>query len=155
MENPSKYATTYYSEFACRLDLLYGRPLKLGQVKLWRGDFLNDSATLDVLKSDHLVIFVNNLMFGSEQNNRLLETFLDLKDGTMVVSLVNFVPINYIINEKNMNDLRNILVMQSCCGYAPGSVSWTSSEGKYYIQRIDRSHITRFIENLNSRPSRR
>lgn len=35
------------------------------------------------------------------------------------------------------------------CRYGSGGVSWTASGGEYYIQRIDRSQLAKFVESQN------
>ncbi|KAJ3128134.1 Nucleosomal histone H3-Lys79 methylase [Physocladia obscura] len=86
MENPSTLANVQHSDFVARCRA-YGCPV--GPIDVWRADFLDDEKVHDVLKRAD-VVFVNNYAFDAHLNFRILERFLDLKEGCIVISLKTF-----------------------------------------------------------------
>ena len=99
-------------------------------------------------------VFVNNYAFESDVNHRLMQLFLGMKEGATIVSFKEFRPLEYTITEHNMNDIASILTVHKV-GYGSGGVSWTASPGQYFIHRIDRRPLKKFIKDLSSGSSRR
>ena len=121
---------------------MYGR--SAGAVYLRKGDFLEDPKVHKILeKAD--VLFVNNYAFESDVNWRLMQMFLSMKEGATIISFSAFRSLDYKITEHNMNDIASILTVKKAV-YGPGGVSWTASPGEYYIHRIDRRPLKRFLE---------
>lgn len=110
--------------------------LKLGKIELEQGDFV-DNKNIQSLIGHANVILVNNYAFSAELNESLLNMFLDLRDGTRVVSLRSFVPDGHVMTERNMESPLNILSVQK--KFIPqNSVSWTDASGEYFIATVDR-----------------
>jgi H3 lysine-79-specific histone-lysine N-methyltransferase len=72
--------------------------------------------------------------------------FLDLREGTKIVSLKSFVPPGHNITAHNVESPINLLKVDER-EFFTGSVSWTDAPGKYYISTIDRSRITKFLNS--------
>ncbi|KAJ3274461.1 Nucleosomal histone H3-Lys79 methylase, partial [Blyttiomyces sp. JEL0837] len=104
MENPSKLAILQCQEFVGRMRY-YNQPC--GKIYLKQGDFLEDSEMHDVLKRAD-VIFVNNYAFKAELNQRILESFLDLKETAKVISLRSFVPVDRRPSFRRGNSIETI-----------------------------------------------
>jgi H3 lysine-79-specific histone-lysine N-methyltransferase len=73
---------------------------------------------------------------------------LDLKEGCKVVSLKSFVPSDWRIRERTVNDPRNLLRVEEK-EYYTGSVSWADNGGAYYIATKDSSMLRRFKKKRN------
>ena len=100
---------------------------------------------------------VNNYAFAPELNARLLDMFLELKDGCQIVSLKSFVPLDHQITERNADSPMNLLTVKEK-EYFSGCVSWTNAPGRYYVSTVDRTKIQEWYANNlgggSSRPSR-
>ncbi|KAJ1922406.1 Nucleosomal histone H3-Lys79 methylase [Tieghemiomyces parasiticus] len=139
MEQPSRLAATQAREFETRLHA-YGLPH--GRVAVQRGDFLNTPglpATLQLAD----VVLVNNYAFSSTLNQRLLQLFLDLREGTQVISLRSFVPVDYRINARTAANPESILRVRQL-PYHSDAVSWTGNGGHYFIHTVDRGPLQAF-----------
>lgn len=99
MDIPSTFAKVQCIEFISRMRY-YGKPC--GKIKLRHADFLDDPEVDRILKIAD-VVFVNNYAFDANLNQRILQKFLDLKENTRIISLKNFVPLDYKINKRNVN----------------------------------------------------
>lgn len=71
--------------------------------------------------------------------------FLDLKEGTKIISLKPFVPTNHVITTRNAGNPVSRLRMEEK-EYFSNSVSWTDAGGKYYVQTVDESMLRDFNE---------
>ncbi|KAK9353111.1 histone methylation DOT1 [Lipomyces doorenjongii] len=142
MENAAELADKQAVEFQERLKL-WG--IKAGSVKLITGDFLKIEEIGEILKKTNLVL-VNNYAFDAELNGNLINMFLDLREGTKIVSLKSFVPPGHNITAHNVESPINLLKVDER-EFFTGSVSWTDAPGKYYISTIDRSRITKFLNS--------
>lgn len=132
MENACALASAQEREFEARCRL-WG--IKTGTVHLEQGDFLeNQRIQAAMRKAD--VILVNNQAFTSALNRRLIDLFLDVKDGCQIVSLKSFVPPDHKITSRNANDPVNVLKVIPG-EYGSGSVSWTNVGGNYFIATKD------------------
>ncbi|KAI8621643.1 histone methylation protein DOT1-domain-containing protein [Chytriomyces sp. MP71] len=132
MPNPSQLAGRQAFEFDARCKA-YGIPC--GRVHVWQGDFLEDDECLAVLKEADLV-FCNNFVFDAGLNLRILERFLDLKDGAVVVTLKAFGGGNSLVGS-NEHALEKMFKVKECL-FAENGVSWTAEGGKYYINTLRR-----------------
>jgi H3 lysine-79-specific histone-lysine N-methyltransferase len=117
-----------------------------GTIKILQGDFLELEAVAQILKRAD-VLLVNNYAFDAQLNQRLLQLFLDLKEGTRIISLRNFVPLDHKITVRNAGSAESILSITSHT-YPSGSVSWTNSGGQYFIQTVDRTAVQRFWQGM-------
>lgn len=139
MVNACKLADAQQKEFAARCRL-WG--IKSGQVRLERGDFLENSEILRTIKRAD-VILVNNHAFTPKLNQRLTDLFLDLKDGCKIVSLKKFGGEDHEITSRNLFNPANLLVVTKHEWYR-NYVSWTDAVGTYYIATKDDSRLQNF-----------
>lgn len=143
MKNPCDLAELQAEEFPQRARL-WG--LSVGKVRLIRGDFLEKKEIGEVLKRADVVL-VNNQAFGPDLNSKLVDRFLDLKDGAQVISLKSFKPEGFEIQERNVNDPRHLLKVRKL-EYFSNRVSWTDAPGNYYIATKDPTDLIKFQNSL-------
>lgn len=126
MDNPCDFAEAQQAEFdkRCRL---WG--IKPGDVHLVRGDFLTQTAIHDVLKRAD-VILVNNQAFTPDLNAKLVNVFLDLKEGCKIVSLKSF---THDQGVRSINDVASNILEVEQHTFPEGHVSWTNNGGNFYI----------------------
>lgn len=100
-------------------------------------------------------------------NEALRPKFLDLKEGACVISLKPFVSaVNARVTKRNVrsalvvtwgrftyqfqvDDISAIFDVEEKV-YHPGSVSWGSSGGHYYLHRVDRQGYSKIKERFES-----
>ncbi|EMD41366.1 hypothetical protein CERSUDRAFT_146284 [Gelatoporia subvermispora B] len=126
----------------------------MGDVDLEEGDMLK-SPRVDELIPKADVLLVNNKVFLESLNEAIRPKFLDLKEGAIVVSLKPFVSSSRL-TERNLDDISAIFQVTER-QYFPGSVSWGSGGGSYFLHRVDRegyADIKRKVENLRYASSR-
>ncbi|KAI9887826.1 MAG: Nucleosomal histone H3-Lys79 methylase [Watsoniomyces obsoletus] len=141
MENASDLAALQEKEFRARCRL-WG--LSTGEVHLERGDFLTNSKIREMLpKAD--VILVNNQAFTPELNDKLVNLFLDLKEGCRIVSLKSFIPQGHKITKRNVNSALNMLDVEEE-QYFSDCVSWTDSPGEYFVAKKDSRKLKAFMK---------
>lgn len=150
LEIPHSFARAQLAEYRSRMSM-YGRTAST--VHLSKGDFLEDERVSKIIGRVD-VVFVNNYAFESDMNHRLMQLFLSMREGATIISFRPFRPVDYKITQHNMNGIASILTVEKV-GYGSGGVSWTASTGEFYIQRIDRQLLNRFIESQGKRLSRR
>ncbi|RKP39568.1 histone methylation protein DOT1-domain-containing protein [Dimargaris cristalligena] len=142
MPRPSRLAVQQAREFQSRMRS-YGLPH--GPLTLHQGDFLdtqtNPAVTHHLQRAD--VVLVNNYAFSSTLNQSLLQLFLDLRDGTQIISLKSFLPRDFKINARTAGSPESILRVRQY-PYFTDAVSWTSNGGQYYIHTVDRSRLQAF-----------
>ncbi|KAJ2847982.1 hypothetical protein IWW36_003566 [Coemansia brasiliensis] len=140
MKVPARFATRQAQEFAKRMQLynMGHRP-----VRIWHGDFC-ESAEVQRLLPQADVVLVNNYAFDSKLNQNLLQMFLDLKEGTRIISLKPFVTPDHKINARNIYSPESILTVRRY-QYWSQCVSWTDSGGEYFVQTVDRSRMKKFL----------
>ncbi|KAL2753275.1 hypothetical protein ACRALDRAFT_1083058 [Sodiomyces alcalophilus JCM 7366] len=126
MDNPCDFADAQKREFAKRCRLWGLAP---GQVNLVRGDFLVEPAVHDVLKRADVVL-VNNQAFTPDLNAKLVNMFLDLKQGCRIVSLKSF---THDQAGRNVNDVASNILQVEHHTYPEGHVSWTNAGGTFCI----------------------
>ena len=139
MDNACTLASAQEKEFAARCNL-WG--IKTGSVHLERGDFLENQRIQAAMRRADVIV-VNNQAFTSHLNRRLIDLFLDVKDGCKIVSLKSFVPNDHKITSRNANDPVNVLEVKRE-EYGTGSVSWTNQGGYYFIARKDGRRLEEF-----------
>ncbi|KAF2225749.1 S-adenosyl-L-methionine-dependent methyltransferase [Elsinoe ampelina] len=143
MKNPCELGDLQAQEFPQRARL-WG--ISVGKVRLLRGDFLDSKEVGEALKRAD-VILVNNQAFGPNLNSKLVDRFLDLKDGAQVISLKSFKPDGFEIQERTVNDPRHLLKVKKL-EYFSGSVSWTDAPGNYYIATKDPTDLIAFQKKM-------
>lgn len=142
MENACRLAEAQEKEFAARCRL-WG--IQTGTVRLVRGDFLESDPIKEVMKRAD-VILVNNQAFTPQLNRRLIDLFLDVKNGCKIVSLRSFVPHDHKITARNRDDPVNVLDVVKG-EYYDKSVSWTDVGGDYFIATKDDQRL-KDLDNL-------
>lgn len=141
MENACDLAELQEQEFNARCRL-WG--LSVGQIRLERGNFLENENILKMLpKAD--VILVNNQAFTPRLNENLTNLFLDLKEGAKIVSLKSFVPHGHKISHKNLSAACNHLSVDQKTYYS-SCVSWTDAPGTYYVSTKNSARVKAFAE---------
>lgn len=150
MAKPAQLAELQRKEFIARCRM-WG--VSHGDVHLEHDTFLENKNIADVLRRAD-VLLVNNFAFEPDLNQKLLDMFLDLKDGAMIFSLKPFVPANHVITTRNAENPVNRLRMVER-EYFSREVSWTDSGGKYYVHTVDGSMIREFMEKEAGRRARR
>ncbi|KAJ2559589.1 Nucleosomal histone H3-Lys79 methylase [Coemansia sp. RSA 1933] len=140
MKVPARFAQRQAREFEHRM-----RQYRMdhGSVQVWRGDFCESVEVQRLLpKAD--VLLVNNYAFDGPLNQILLQMFLDLKEGTRIVSLKPFVTPDHKINARNIHSPETILSVKRYA-YWSQCVSWTDNGGEYFVQTVDRSRMRKFL----------
>ncbi|KAJ2868092.1 Nucleosomal histone H3-Lys79 methylase [Coemansia aciculifera] len=140
MKVPARFAKRQAREFEHRMRLY---KLRHGSVQVWRGDFC-ESPSVQALLPKADVLLVNNYAFDSALNQNLLQLFLDLKEGTKIISLKPFVTPDHKISARNIYSPESILKIRRY-PYWSQCVSWTDSGGEYFIQTVDRSRVKEFL----------
>ncbi|KAI9821011.1 MAG: Nucleosomal histone H3-Lys79 methylase [Phylliscum demangeonii] len=141
MGNACDLAELQEAEFIARCRLWGLAP---GEVHLERGDFLTNAKIGEVLKRADVVL-VNNQAFTPELNDRLVNLFLDLKEGCQIVSLKSFVPHDHKITTRNLNSAVNLLEVETKPYYS-NCVSWTNAPGTYCQATKDSRRLREFTE---------
>ncbi|KAL3896440.1 MAG: hypothetical protein SGCHY_004075, partial [Lobulomycetales sp.] len=125
----SELAVDFSREFLARIRC-FNKPC--GTVTLYNADFL-ECPEIDAVLPRADVLLVNNYIFSPTLNQALAQKFLDLREGTRIVSLKPFgtagregASVLGILNEP-----REVF-------YGRDRVSWTSEGGSYFIQTVDR-----------------
>ncbi|KAI8884212.1 DOT1-domain-containing protein [Backusella circina FSU 941] len=143
METPCKFAKRQLKEYAARMKAWR---LPTGKIHFRHGDFLDVAANdlYSTLKRAD-VLLVNNYAFDAATNQNLAQLFLDLKEGTKIISLKSFVPKNHKINQRTQYMPESILEVQKF-EYFSEAVSWTNNGGMYYIATVDRTRLKSYCE---------
>lgn len=141
MDKPAQLADRQHKEFVARCRMWGINP---GRVHLHHDTFLENGEIAAALKRAD-VLLVNNFAFEPDLNQKLLDMFLDLKEGAQIFSLKPFVPANHVITTRNAENPVNRLRMVER-EYFSREVSWTDSGGKYYVHTVDGSMLRDFIE---------
>ncbi|KAI8333108.1 histone methylation protein DOT1-domain-containing protein [Chlamydoabsidia padenii] len=145
METPCKMAKRQLKEYATRMKAWC---LPTGKVHFRHGDFLDTAANdmyTTLKRAD--VLLVNNYAFDATTNHSLAQMFLDLKEGTKIISLKSFVPKHHKINQRTLDMPESILKVDEFEYYSE-AVSWTNNSGRYYLSTVDRSRLKPFYDAL-------
>lgn len=147
MPIPSELAQAQLRESAARWKMwgLCGGP----RMEAWCADFTDSEPVRTVLRDADLVL-VNNYAFRPQTNDTLSLLFLDLKEGSVIVSLRSFVPSDFRLTERTLSSPAAILRVEERT-YTSGSVSWTAGSGKYYVHVVDRSKVHAYAAALERR----
>ncbi|KAF8538144.1 histone methylation protein DOT1-domain-containing protein [Trichophaea hybrida] len=150
MDKPALLAERQRKEFIARCRM-WG--INHGAVYLQHDTFLENRSIAETLKRAD-VLLVNNFAFEPDLNQKLLDMFLDLKEGAQIFSLKPFVPANHVITTRNAENPVNRLRMVER-EYFSREVSWTDSGGKYYVHTVDSSMLREFMEKEMREKKRR
>lgn len=82
--------------------------------------------------------------FTAALNDKLAYLFLDLPDNCFLVSLKPFLPPSFKLSSHNLNHPLAYL-SQVKQQYKPGSVSWKMEGGNYFIARVERGRLERWV----------
>jgi H3 lysine-79-specific histone-lysine N-methyltransferase len=145
MKAASSFAEEQQKEVESRIK---GYNISMGSINLRSADFVNSPEIQTVLKRADVVL-VNNYAFDAKLNGNLIDMFLDLKEGTKIVSLKSFVPPDYVISEANIESPLNILRVETK-HFSDNYVSWQANGGKYYISTVDRSQLEKVLNKRSS-----
>lgn len=121
--------------------------------ELFHGDFF-DKNYADIIKNATHIL-VNNFAFKPEVDHKLKQRFLDLKDGTQILSSKPFCSIKSRVNERNLTDIGSIMhVVEIYPDLKKDSVSWTPKPLPYYLHVLDGSRVERYYEKQKRRAGR-
>lgn len=143
MELPSVLSKYQHLELKSRSEMYQIPPPR---IKFFRGDFLNHPE-IDKLLPKADVLLINNYVFDSTLNLKIMELFLKMKDGCQVISLKSFAPLDVKVNSRNAGEPESILRVKKY-DYCSDSVSWTANPGHFYIHTVDRRPLQRFLESV-------
>ncbi|ORX88332.1 DOT1-domain-containing protein [Basidiobolus meristosporus CBS 931.73] len=143
MDIPARLAKLQLREFKARMRYYH---ISHGHVNILHGDFLESPEIVDILRRVDVVL-VNNYAFDSDLNQRLLQLFLDLKEGTKIITLKSYVPLDHKITLRNAASVESILTVQRY-PYWSESVSWTNNGGEYFIHTVDRKPLHEFWKQV-------
>lgn len=138
---PAQYAEQMAYEFRNWMEF-YGKTHS--DFELVKGDFLAESHR-DMINTS-TVIFVNNFAFGPGVDHQLKERFHDLREGTKIVSSMEFRPFNMQISERNLSDIGAIMTVQELSPLR-GPVSWTYKPVAYFLHTIDRTQLENYFKD--------
>ncbi|KAJ4290612.1 Nucleosomal histone H3-Lys79 methylase [Kalmusia sp. IMI 367209] len=137
MDRAAAYANNQASELRARSKLWN---ISLGSITLLHGDFLESPETDAALRRADVVL-VNNKVFPQKLNGKLLDKFLDLKDGCKVVSLASFGG-GGRHGVRSENSIAN-LFDEERFDSGTNSVSWAGESVEYFIM-TKRSRVRRW-----------
>ncbi|KAF8588488.1 DOT1-domain-containing protein [Ramaria rubella] len=145
MHHPARIADDQLVQFAKRCRMWGVEP---GATELLTGDFTNDKRVQKrIAEAD--VVLCNNWAFSEQLNQALLNHFLDMKEGAIVICLRSFIPPNFRLSEHTIGSPAAILRVEER-PFRSGSVSWTCGGGVYFVNTIDRSMVAAFHERLQN-----
>ncbi|KAH9440450.1 hypothetical protein MJO28_016352 [Puccinia striiformis f. sp. tritici] len=165
MDGPAVLASKQQREIIGRSHALWG--LNLGPPILIKADFTKDSRVGQWLRQADVVL-VNNQVFTPDLNESLSLLFLELKEGTKIVSLKPFISTSFKLNQRNLDSPLAILTRPTSSTmttststtmisntpgvfrYPPNSVSWTDNPGEFFLSVVDRSKLIQFQSTLIS-----
>ncbi|KAF3908555.1 hypothetical protein ABW21_db0207718 [Orbilia brochopaga] len=144
MDRAARLADAQAKEFRSRTRL-WG--INTGSVTLKHASFF-DCPEIDEAMKRADVLLVNNFAFQAKTNDRLVLKFLDLKDGTKIISLKPFVEASRVINDRNCEDPLNNFRSETFTAFGEGNVSWTGSSLKWYLTTVDREPVRRYFSQF-------
>ncbi|GAA5870128.1 hypothetical protein JCM1840_003592 [Sporobolomyces johnsonii] len=121
-----------------------------GAMRVVEADFCAHPEVAQVMKRADVVL-VNNEVFRPELNDQLSYLFLDLPPSCTIVSLKPFLPPSFKISAHNVHSPKAILNQAPARRYGPGSVSWKNDGGEYFVARVDRGRVERFVRKERER----
>jgi len=146
MPHPCELAALQAAEFPARARA-WG--LAVGTCGLWQGDFRADARALQLLRAADVVL-VNNQAFTPALNEALTSLFLELKEGTRVVSLKSFVPAGWKLGARTSGSVIAMLEVKRK-EFWSGCVSWKDDGGEYFVAMKDTGRVARFLKARGSR----
>ena len=135
MDHAATLATAQIAEFEARMR---GWGLSHGPIMFLHGDILTHEEIPRILaKAD--VVLCNNYAFTAELNDALLRLFLDLPEGSRVISLKSFVPVGKDGRVKGGRGGVGEMLKVQKGWFGNGSVSWMPGGGEYFVSTVKRT----------------
>lgn len=123
------------------------------EFELLHGDFFDKKYGEIIRGSNH--ILVNNFAFKPDVDHRLKMIFLDLKDGTQILSSKPFCSPKSRVTERHLTDIGSIMhVVEIQPDLKKDSVSWTPKPLPYYLHVLDGSRLEKYYEKQKRRQGR-
>lgn len=120
------------------------------EFEIIHGDFF-DKKYVDVIRSA-TYIFVNNFAFKPDDDHKLKQKFLDLKDGVQILSSKPFCSPKNRVSERHLSDLGSIMqVIEIQPDQKKDTVSWTPKPLPYYLHVLDSSKLQKYYERQKRR----
>lgn len=118
--------------------------------EIFHGDFFDKQYT-EIIRSA-TYIFVNNFAFKPDDDHKLKQKFLDLKDGTQILSSKPFCSPKSRVSERHLSDLGSIMqVIEIQPDLKKDTVSWTPKPLPYYLHVLDSSRLQKYYERQKRR----
>lgn len=124
-----------------------------GTMRTTLADFCDSPDVGQVLRRADVVL-VNNEVFSSLLNDRLSLLFLELRSDTLIVSLKAFAS-SFTISAYNLNSPFAMIDQGSEYRYGKKSVSWKDEGGTYWIGKVDRTRVERWLAGEKKRELKR
>lgn len=130
------------ANFAARMSTTFTQIMKwlnksYAEFELIKGDFFAEEYRQRIFEST--IIFVNNMAFSAETNNKLEQIVMGLPIGTRIVCTSKFCAKRR--NSQNSWNVQEVLLER-------GGVTWTDNQVKVYILTI-KEIVPHYIEKLN------
>ena len=106
------------------------------------------------MRCDAILILKISLRFSSLLNDRLSLLFLELRSDTLIVSLKAFAS-SFTISAYNLNSPLAMIDQGSEYRYGKKSVSWKDEGGTYWIGKVDRTRVERWLAGEKKRELKR
>lgn len=118
--------------------------------ELFHGDFF-EKKYVEIIRSATYIL-VNNFAFKPDDDHKLKQKFLDLKDGTQILSSKPFCSPKNRVTERHLSDIGSIMqVIEIPPELKKDSVSWTPKPLPYYLHVLDSSRLQRYYERQKRR----
>lgn len=125
------------------------------EFELFHGDFFDKKYT-EIIKSATYIL-VNNFAFKPDVDHKLKQRFLDLKDGTQILSSKSFclTKPKSRVTERDLTDIGSIMNVRPIQPeLKKDSVSWTHKPLPYYLHILDGIRVERYYEKQKRRQGR-
>lgn len=125
------------------------------EFELFHGDFF-DKKYAEIIKSATYIL-VNNFAFKPDVDHKLKQRFLDLKDGTQILSSKSFclTKPKSRVTERDLTDIGSIMNVRPIQpDQKKDSVSWTHKPLPYYLHILDGIRVERYYEKQKRRQGR-
>lgn len=120
------------------------------EFELFHGDFFAKKY-IDTIRSATYIL-VNNFAFKPDDDHKLKQKFLDLKDGTQILSSKPFCSPKNRVTERHLSDIGSIMqVIEIQPELKKDTVSWTPKPLPYYLHVLDSSRLQRYYERRKRR----
>lgn len=144
---PSKFSEEMEDRFRFWMDW-FGKAYT--EFEIFHGDFFDQK--FDEIIKESTCLFINNFAFEPEVDHRLKLKFIDLKDGTRIISSKQFCPTKSRVTERDLSDIGSIMnVIEILPEQKQGSVSWTDKLVPYYLHTLDGSRVEKYYEKQKQR----